>query len=109
MVGNLALTADVLMRTRCVVRKGSLQTYSASAAPLAASMLGMISSAFMTSSLNASRPSWAAAAWTRLHFQPDERAIGIAKDSHSIESRYDFTQQFKSEAPKIGLTCSIDR
>ena len=38
-----------------------------------------------------------------LHFQSDERAIGIAKDSHSIESRYDFTQQFKSEAPKIGL------
>jgi len=43
MVGNLALAANVLMRTRCVVRKGSLQTYSASAAPLAASMLGMIS------------------------------------------------------------------
>src|SRR5262249_61005638 len=38
-----------------------------------------------------------------LHFQSDERAIGIAKDSHSIESRYEFTQQFKSEAPKIGL------
>src|SRR5262245_30050778 len=102
MVGNLALAANVLMRTRCMVRKGSLQTYSASAAPLAASMLGMISSAFMTSSLNAS------AELDRrrldpLHFQPDERAIGIAKDSHSIESRYDFTQQFKSEAPKIGL------
>src|SRR5262245_24103582 len=26
-----------------------------------------------------------------LHFQPDEKAIDIAKDSHSIESRYDFT------------------
>src|SRR5262249_30634890 len=38
-----------------------------------------------------------------LHFQRYLRASDIAKDSHSIESRYDFTQQFKSEAPKIGL------
>ena len=45
--------------------EGIAETHSASAAPLAASMLGMISSAFMTSSLNASRPSRTAAAWTR--------------------------------------------
>jgi len=99
MVGNLALAANVLMRTRCVVRKGSLQTYSAfDRFDAWDDILG----------LHDFEPECIKAELDRrrldpLHFQSDERAIGIAKDSHSIESRYEFTQQFKSEAPKIGL------
>ena len=102
-VGSFSPIAKILMRTRFVLIRGSVHTYSASARSLSDSMADSMSSVFFTPSLKTSSPSLGAASSAAFHLQENERATNVAQESHAINARDNFVQQFQPVTCKVSL------